>query len=121
MSPDDLRAALGGEKVTVVADVVGGPNWPGLIDVLERGGRYTCSGAIAGPMVTLDLRTLYLRDLGFFGSTVIPPEVMSNLVRMIEAGSLRPVLAATYPLSDLHAAQTAFVEKRHTGNIVVTM
>jgi NADPH:quinone reductase-like Zn-dependent oxidoreductase len=56
-APEDLRATLGGDKVTVVADIVGGPYWPNLIDVLERGGRYTCSGAIAGPIVQLDLRT----------------------------------------------------------------
>ncbi|MEX0278374.1 MAG: alcohol dehydrogenase family protein [Ruegeria sp.] len=118
-APDNLRAALGDEKITVVADVVGGPYWPTLIDILERGGRYTCSGAIAGPMVEFDLRTFYLRDLTFTGSTVIDPQVMQNLVRYIEAGEVRPALAATYPLSELHAAQTAFIAKKHTGNIVV--
>lgn len=117
--PENLRAALGDEKIHVVADVVGGPYWPTLIDILERGGRYTCSGAIAGPMVELDLRTFYLRDLTFTGSTVIDPEVMTNLVRYIEAGEIKPVLAATYPLRDLQAAQEAFVAKKHTGNIVV--
>ncbi len=118
-APANLRAALGAEKVTVVADVVGGAQWPALIDVLERGGRYTCSGAIAGPMVELDLRTLYLRDLTFTGSTVIDPEVMVRLVRYIEAGEISPALAATYPLAKLHEAQAAFIAKRHTGNIVV--
>ncbi|SHJ11935.1 NADPH:quinone reductase [Shimia gijangensis] len=118
--PDDLRAALGKEKITVVADVVGGPYWPNLIDILERGGRYTCSGAIAGPMVEFDLRTFYLRDLTFTGSTVIDPEVMANLVRYIEAGDIRPALAATYPLEDLREAQATFIAKKHTGNIVVT-
>ena len=118
-APDDLRAALGGRKVTVVADVVGGEDWPRLIDVLERGGRYTCSGAIAGPMVTFDLRTFYLRDLTFTGSTVIDPHVFTDLVHLIETGAIRPVLAATYPLSELRAAQAAFISKSHTGNIVV--
>lgn len=119
-APDNLRAALGGEKITVVADIVGGDNWPKLIDVLERGGRYTCSGAIAGPMVHFDLRVFYLRDLTFTGSTVIAPEVMQNLIRYIEAGQVKPALAATYPLEELHAAQTAFIAKEHVGNIVVT-
>ncbi len=119
-APGDLRAALGADRITVVADVVGGPHWPALIDVLVRGGRYTCSGAIAGPIVSLDLRTFYLRDLTFTGSTVIDPEVMPTLVRHIEAGRIRPVLAATYALEDLHEAQQAFVSKAHTGNIVVT-
>jgi NADPH:quinone reductase-like Zn-dependent oxidoreductase len=119
-SPENLRAALGDEKITVVADVVGGAGWPALIDVLERGGRYTCSGAIAGPMVELDLRTFYLRDLTFTGSTIIPQQVFHNIVKYIEAGEIKPMLAATYPLSELREAQTAFIEKRHTGNIVVT-
>ncbi|MCG7520306.1 alcohol dehydrogenase family protein [Ruegeria sp. Ofav3-42] len=119
-APQNLRAALGNEKITVVADVVGGPYWPNLIDILERGGRYTCSGAIAGPMVEFDLRTFYLRDLTFTGSTVIDPQVMRNLVKYIEAGEIKPALAATYPLEELREAQAAFIAKQHTGNIVVT-
>lgn len=118
-APDNLRRALGDEKITVVGDVVGGAAWPELIEILERGGRYATSGAIAGPMVQLDLRTLYLHDLTFHGSTVIDRQVMLNLVSYIEAGAIRPVLAATYPLKDLHAAQKAFIAKEHTGNIVV--
>jgi NADPH:quinone reductase-like Zn-dependent oxidoreductase len=119
-APGNLRTALGDEKVSVVADIVGGPYWPQLVDILARGGRYTCSGAIAGPVVPLDLRTLYLRDLTFTGSTVIDAEVMPNLVRYIEAGEIRPALAATYPLAELKAAQQAFIDKKHVGNIVVT-
>ncbi len=124
-SPDNLRAALqqalDRESVTVVADVVGGEGWPALIDVLARGGRYVCAGAIAGPMVTLDLRTLYLRDLTFTGATVVPPGVFADLVGYIERGEIRPVLARTFPLEELHEAQRAFMAKRHIGNIVVTV
>ena len=118
-APGDLRAALGDEAITVVADIVGGAYWPSLIDILERGGRYTCSGAIAGPVVSLDLRTFYLRDLTFAGSTVIAPEVTKNIVKYIEAGAIKPALAATFPLSELRQAQADFIAKKHTGNIVV--
>lgn len=118
--PGDLRSALGDETVSVVADIVGGPAWPALIDILERGGRYTCSGAIAGPIVEFDLRTFYLNDLTFTGSTVIDEDVMLELVRLIEAGKVKPNLAASWPLEELHAAQTAFIAKKHVGNIVVT-
>ncbi len=118
--PGDLRSALGDEAVSVVADIVGGPAWPALIDILERGGRYTCSGAIAGPIVEFDLRTFYLNDLTFTGSTVIDEDVMPELVRLIEAGKVKPNLAASWPLEELHAAQAAFIAKKHVGNIVVT-
>ena len=116
-----LRAAIGTDSVTVVADVVGGPGWPALIDALARGGRYTCAGAIAGPLVTLDLRTMYLNDLTFTGATVVPPGVFADLVGYIERGEIAPLLAATYPLARLHDAQREFLTKRHVGNIVVTM
>ena len=118
--PGDLRSALGDETVSVVADIVGGPAWPALMDILERGGRYTCSGAIAGPIVEFDLRTFYLNDLTFTGSTVIDEDVMPELVRLIEAGKVKPNLAASWPLEELHAAQAAFIAKKHVGNIVVT-
>jgi NADPH:quinone reductase-like Zn-dependent oxidoreductase len=123
-APGNLRAALtraiGRDTVTVVADIVGGPYFATVIDVLARGGRFTCSGAIAGPLVELDLRTLYLRDLTFTGSTVIAPHIFTDLVGYIERGEVRPFLAATYPLAKLKEAQQAFIEKRHVGNIVVT-
>ena len=123
-APDDLKVALkaatGFDTVTVIADIVGGDYFSTLIDALARGGRYTCSGAIAGPMVKLDLRTFYLRDLTFTGSTVIPPLVFYDLVGYIEAGDVHPMLAATYPLVKLPEAQQTFIDKKHTGNIVVT-
>lgn len=123
--PENLQQALhdtlGQDTVSVVIDIVGGPQFPALIEVLERGGRYACSGAIAGPIVDLDLRTLYLHDLTFHGCTIFEPKVFPDLVKYIEAGEIKPVLAATYPLEELHDAQLAFIQKQHTGNIVVTM
>jgi NADPH:quinone reductase-like Zn-dependent oxidoreductase len=117
--PAALQQAIGADTVSVVADVVGGDYFSTLIDRLERGGRYTCSGAIAGPMVELDLRTFYLRDLTFTGSTVLSTDVFPRLVSYIEAGKLQPMLAKSFPLSDLKIAQQAFIDKKHTGNLVV--
>lgn len=117
----DLRDALGADAVDVVVDLVGGPAWPRLLDVLRPRGRYAVSGAIAGPMVELDLRTLYLKDLSFFGCTVLEPDVFANLVRRIEKGDIRPLVARTYPLTDIAAAQAAFADKSFVGKIVLTV
>ncbi|MEL7000915.1 MAG: zinc-binding dehydrogenase, partial [Pseudomonadota bacterium] len=117
--PAALQAAIGRPDVTVVADIVGGDYYPKLIEAIARGGHYTCSGAIAGPIVELDLRTFYLNDLTFHGSTITPPQVFKNMVSYVAKGEIRPVVAATYPLAEFHAAQTAFIEKNHVGNIVV--
>ena len=90
-----MRDAIGQEKVDVVADVVGGDQFPALLEALNRGGRYVCSGAIAGPIVDLDLRTMYLNDLTFHGCTIFEPKVFPDLVTYIEAGEIKPMLAAS--------------------------
>ena len=93
----DLLDSLGRDIVDVVVDVVGGPQWPELLEVLKRGGRYAVAGAIAGPMVTLDLRALYLKDLRLVGCTILEPDVFGNLVGHIERREIKPVVAKTYP------------------------
>ena len=116
---DDLIAMLGAKSVDVVIDLVAGPTWPMLIDVLSPGGRYAVSGAIAGPMVELDVRTLYLNDISFFGCTVLDDGVFSNLIRRIEEGVISPLVAETYPLRDIALAQESFGQKSHIGKIVL--
>lgn len=108
-------------KVSVVADVVAGDIFPDLISSLQRGGRYVASGAIAGPLTTLDIRTLYLRDLTLLGSTIVPPGTFDDLIGYINRSEVKPLLAASFPLTNLHEAQTAFIAKEHVGNIVITM
>jgi len=115
---DPLRV-LGPDSVDVVADLVAGAGWPSLLEVLRPGGRYAVAGAIAGPTVELDLRTLYLKDLTFFGCTVLEPGVFANLIGYIERGEVRPVVARTYPLAEIVAAQRDFLAKKFTGKLVL--
>lgn len=115
----DLVGEIGRDSVDVVIDVVGGLQFPRLLEVLRRGGRYAVAGAIGGPKVELDLRTLYLKDLRLLGCTVLEPEVFGNLVGYIERREIRPVVASIHPLSGIVAAQREFLTKRHTGKIVL--
>src|SRR5262249_41675282 len=105
--------------VDVVVDVVAGPQWPELGEVLRRGGRYAVAGAIAGPIVELDVRTLYLKDLTFLGCTFQEDEVFENLISYIEGNEIRPVVAKTYLLKDIVRAQEDFLAKRFTGKLVL--
>ena len=115
----DLAAQCGRESVDIVIDVVGGDQWPQLLNILKRGGRYATAGAIAGPTVQLDLRTLYLKDLRLFGCTVLEPEVFANLIGYIERGEIKPLVAAQFALSDIVAAQQYFLSKNYFGKIVL--
>ena len=117
-NPVDL---LGKESIDVVVDLVAGSSWPNLINVMKRGGRYISAGAIAGPMVELDVRTLYLKDLTLMGSTFQDKTCFQNLIRYIEQGELIPMVAATFPLEEICAAQEMFLEKNFVGKIVLTI
>ena len=95
----DLLVSIGRKAIDAVIDVVGGDSWPSLLEVLKPGGRYAVAGAIAGPLVNLDLRTLYLNDLQLHGCTVLDHAVFPNLIGYIKRGEIRPLVAATFPLA----------------------
>ncbi len=115
----DLAAAVGRDSIDAVVDLVAGPSWPALLDVLRRGGRYATAGAIAGPLVELDVRTLYLKDLTLLGCTVQEDAVFENLVSYIERGEIRPLVAKTFPLSEIRRAQEEFLAKTFVGKLVL--
>ena len=117
----NYHEVLGENNIDVVIDLVAGPAWPSLLNVLRCGGRYAVAGAIAGPVVNLDVRTLYLKDLSFFGCTVLDSGVFGNLIRYIEAGQVKPLISATYDLVAIAEAQEAFEKKLHTGKIVLNI
>ena len=115
----DLLAELGQSSVDVVIDNVAGPGFTTMPKLLCRGGRYASSGAIAGPMVDLDMRDFYLKDLNLIGCTAWDEPVFPNLIGYIERGEIVPLLAKTFPLEQIAAAQQEFLQKTHFGNFVL--
>jgi NADPH:quinone reductase-like Zn-dependent oxidoreductase len=115
----DLIEVPGSNNVDVVIDLVAGDKWPQYLEVLRPGGRYAVAGAIAGPLVELDVRTLYLKDLSLFGCTVLEPEVFNNLIKRIEQGAIKPIVAQSFALEEICDAQTMFLKKQHVGKIVL--
>lgn len=116
---DDPAAELGPQCVDVVIDVVGGSALTAIFDQLRRGGRYATAGAVGGPTVTLDLRTLYLRDITMYGATAWGEPVFANLISYIERNEIRPVIAGSYPLTEIVCAQKEFLTRRYVGKFVL--
>jgi len=104
---------------TVAIDVVGGAGWASVIESLVPGGRYATSGAIAGPVVQADLRTIYLNDLIIYGCSFTPHQVFAELVDLVNAGRVRPLVSKTYPLAEIGAAQADFSMKEYPGKLVL--
>ena len=115
----DIVASLGEKSVDIVVDNVAGDGFGEMLKVLKRGGRYVSSGAIGGPLVTLDMRDFYLKDLTMIGCTAWDEPVFPNLISYIERGEIRPLLAKTFPLDQIVEAQRVFTEKKHVGKFVL--
>ena len=115
----DLLKEIGRDAVDIVIDLVGGPKWTQLLDILKPGGRYATSGAIAGPIVKLDLRTLYLKDLTLYGCTFQSKEVFRNIIKYIEENKIKPLVAKSYSLKEIKKAQLDFLSKKFTGKLVL--
>ena len=118
---ESIVEQLGKETVDVALDVAAGPSFSELLDVLKKGGRYAVAGAIAGPIVELDVRTLYLKDLTFFGCTFQEDVVFENLLSYVERGEIRPLIGKSYPLSEIVQAQQDFLSKRLMGKLVLVI
>jgi NADPH:quinone reductase-like Zn-dependent oxidoreductase len=118
--PEQIRST-GCPRPAVIADVVGGALFPALLEVLAPFGRYVVAGAIDGPLVEADLRTVYLEQLQLIGSSMATHEEFAAVVDLIQANALKPLLAGTYPLAELRQAQQDFLAKAFVGKLVVTV
>jgi NADPH:quinone reductase-like Zn-dependent oxidoreductase len=116
----DPVTTLGRDSVDVVVDNVAGAGFGAMLEVLRRGGTYVSSGAIAGPLVALDMRVFYLKDLRLVGCTGWDAPVFPDLIGYIARGEIRPLLARTFPLQSIAEAQKEFLRKAHVGNFVLT-
>jgi NADPH:quinone reductase-like Zn-dependent oxidoreductase len=116
---ENIVDRLGEKSVDVVVDNVAGPCFGGMLKVLKRGGRFVSSGAIAGPLVELDMRDFYLKDLTLIGCTAWDEPVFPNLIAYIEKGEIMPLLAKTFPLEKIVEAQREFAAKKHVGKFVL--
>lgn len=116
---ENYEEKLGAMSVDVVLDMVAGSQWPQLMKVLKKGGRYGVCGAIGGPMVEFDIRDCYLKDLSLCGTTFQSAESFKQLIDYVERGLIKPVVGGEFDLKDIAKAQEAFLSKKHVGKIVL--
>ena len=66
-----------------------------------------------------DVRTLYLKFLTFYGVSCGMPSHFEQVLEYLRQGKLKPLLHATYPLSQIKDAQTHFMSKDFFGNLAI--
>ncbi len=116
--PQALAARLP-RRIDAVAAVAAGDLLPALLPARRDGGRWVIAGAVAGAVVPIDLRRLYLHNVSLIGSSMHTPAHFDTLLTDARSGRVRPRIAARFPLAELPAAQAAFVAGEHVGKIIV--
>ncbi len=124
------KAFTGGKGVDVILDMVGGDYVAKNIAALAPDGRLVFIAFLKGPKVELNLMPVMLKRLTVTGSTLrsrtdaakaaIATALRARVWPLIDAGRLRPVIHATFPLAESAAAHRLMESSEHIGKIVLT-
>lgn len=123
-----LREANGGRKVDIVLEMVGGPTFDGSLRALNRFGRLVVFGmASRTPPTPIEPGSLMMGSktvMGFWlvdcmGDPAMLTAPMKELMDMTAAGSLRPIVDASYPLEDARRAHEDLRARKTTGKVVL--
>jgi putative PIG3 family NAD(P)H quinone oxidoreductase len=123
------RDATGGRGVDVVLDMVGGDYLPRNLDVLATDGRLVQIAVLGGAKGTLNLIAMMQRRLTLTGSTLrarpvadkgtIAAHLHASVWPLLDAGSVRPVIHATFPLARAADAHRVMESGVHIGKLVL--
>ena len=111
--------ATGKRGVDVVVDNVGAPTWTPSIRALARGGRLVTVGGTGGPVVEMDLRLIFRKQISLLGSTMGSRQDFREVMSLIFAGRLWPVIDRVMPLADGRAAHELLERGEQFGKLVL--
>ncbi len=109
-----------GAGVDVAFEHVGPQTWPASVKSLGKGGRLVTCGATTGPKVELDLRFVFTRELSITGCYMGSRKELNQVLKLLAAGKLRPVVDSVFPLRDAAKAHEKMLSRDHCGKIVLT-
>lgn len=111
----------GKRGVDVVVDNVGGPTWATSIRALTRGGRMLVVGGTAGYMAETPVNYIFRKHVSIIGSTMAPPGDFRDVMALIFAGKLQPVVDSVRPLAEAAEAQKLLESGNIFGKLVLRL
>ena len=110
-----------GRGVDVVVDHIGEATFGPSLKTLVRGGRYVFCGATTGARVTAHLNLIFFKNLAVLGSTMGSLGDLHTLLRLFEAGKLKPIVDAALPLDEVAEAHRRIEAREVFGKLVLTV
>ena len=126
-----FREATNDRGVDLVLDIVGGDYVSRNLEVLATEGRLVQIAFLKSSKVEIDLMQVMRRRLTITGSTLRPRtaeekgaiagQLAEKVWPLFEAGTIRPVIHAEFPLDRAADAHRMMEESQHIGKIVLTV
>ncbi|OGH56722.1 MAG: hypothetical protein A3G34_07255 [Candidatus Lindowbacteria bacterium RIFCSPLOWO2_12_FULL_62_27] len=116
---DWAKEVTGGRGVDVVFEHVGGETLIEGLASLSKNGRLVTCGSTAGGTAALDIRFLFMRQLTILGSMMGTRRELEQVLKLVAARTLRPVIDRTFPLSEAATAQRWMEARRNFGKILL--
>jgi NADPH:quinone reductase-like Zn-dependent oxidoreductase len=104
--------------VDVVVDNVG-TTFMQSLRALRKGGRLLTVGNSGGPRFEIDNRYMFAKHLSIIGSTMSTLNEFKEVMDLVVAGKLKPVIDKTYPLKDAATAQERLWRNENFGKITL--
>ncbi|OZI28471.1 NAD(P)H-quinone oxidoreductase [Bordetella genomosp. 7] len=127
----EVRDATGGAGVNVILDMVAGEYINRNLKCLADDGRIVIIALLGGARAEVDGNQILRRRLTITGSTLRPRPVefkgaIARSLRkhawpLLEAGSIKPVVHATFPLEQASAAHAMMEAGENIGKIILTV
>jgi NADPH:quinone reductase-like Zn-dependent oxidoreductase len=114
-----VRALTGQRGAEVVIENVGEATWDQSLRALARGGRLVTCGATTGPKVAIDLRRLFWYQWSILGSTMGNAAEYQEVVRLLGAGELRPLVDRVFPFTEGRRAFERLERGEQLGKIAI--
>jgi NADPH:quinone reductase-like Zn-dependent oxidoreductase len=102
----------------LAVDGAGGDTFSRCVAAVRPGGRVVSYGATLGA-AQLEVRRLFWKQLDLLGSTMGTPADFRQMLALISAGRLRPVMDTVLPLPQAAAAFDRLERAEHMGKIVL--
>lgn len=113
------RDLTGGRGVDVVFEHIGPATWSKSMACLAKNGTLITCGATTGPEISLDLRSLFTKQLKIMGSYLGTRHELQSLLSLLGEGRLKPVIHAVMPLSEAQKAHRIIENREHFGKLVL--
>lgn len=105
--------------VDLVFEHIGPATWEKSLASLKKGGRLVTCGATSGPVASLDLRFLFVKELSICGCYMGGRKELLDVLRLVEQGRLKPVIDSVFPLKAAATAQKRMLDRKNFGKIIL--